>query len=65
MAYDESHDVERVVAEGFEGWVGEAEDYGEDGAGEVAEEGGPEGWEGPVRAAAYDGVEVVAELVAL
>ena len=44
MADDETHDVERVVVEAFECWIGETEDDGENRAREVAEERGPDGW---------------------
>jgi len=57
--------VQGVVAHAFEGGIGETQDDGEDGAGEVAQEGGPDGGQSPVGAAADDGVEVVAELIAL
>jgi hypothetical protein len=40
---DETHDVERVVVEAFKGGIGEAEDDGEDGSREVAEERSPDG----------------------
>jgi hypothetical protein len=62
---NESHDMERIIHETFEGWVGETENNGEDGAREVAEERGPDSWERPVFAASNDDVEIVSKLVAL
>jgi hypothetical protein len=62
---DESHDVEGIVHETFERRIGETEDDGEDGAGEVAEERGPDRWERPVFAASNYDVEIVSELVTL
>jgi hypothetical protein len=61
----EPHDVERIIHETFECWVGETEDDGEDGAGEVAEEGSPDCWERPVFTAADNDVEIVSKLVTL
>jgi hypothetical protein len=57
--------MERIIHETFEGWVGETENNGEDGAREVAEERGPDSWERPVFAASNDDVEIVSKLVAL
>ena len=65
MSDDETHHVKRIVVEAFEGGIGEAEDDGEDGAGEVSQEGSPDCGQSPVRATANDGVEVVSKLVAL
>jgi len=65
MSDDESHHMERVVIEAFEGGIGEAEDDGEDGTGEVSQKGSPDRGQCPVRAATDDGVEVVSELIAL
>jgi hypothetical protein len=61
----EADDVARVVAHGGEGWVREAEDDGEDGDRDVAEQGAPEDGDGPVFADRDDQVEVVGELAAL
>ena len=44
MPDDEAHDVERVVVKALKGGIGETEDDGEDGPGEVAEERSPDGW---------------------
>lgn len=62
---DETHHVEGVVAKPLKGGIGETEDDGEDGAGEVSQEGSPDRGQSPVRATADDSVEVVPELVAL
>lgn len=43
MPDDETHDVQRVVVEPLEGRVGEAEDDGENGSSEIAEERSPDG----------------------
>lgn len=57
----------RVVAQSVERRVREAEDDGEDGDGDVAEERAPDDGDGPVFAAAGgdDEVEVLGELAAL
>ena len=62
---EEPDDVAWVVAHGVEGWVREAEDDGEDGNGDVAEEGAPDDGDGPVFAGGDDQVEVAGELAAL
>ena len=57
--------MKRVVAEPFERGIGEAEDDGKNGSGEVSQEGSPDGGQSPVRTTADDGVEIVPKLVAL
>lgn len=61
----ETEDVRGVVAQGPEFGVGKAVDDEEDGGGDVADHGRPEGGDGPVFAGGNDNVEVIAELVAL
>lgn len=56
MSDDETHDVERVVIEAFEGGICETEDDGEDGAGEVSQKRSPNRGQRPVRATTDDGV---------
>ena len=53
-----------VVAHGVEGRVREAEDDGEDGDRDVAEQGNSEDGDGPVFAGGYNRVEVAGELAA-
>lgn len=68
MREDEARDHERVVSEGVELGVGEREDHGQDGRGDVTEQDGPEWRDAPVRGACVvddEEVEVAAELVAL
>ena len=65
MSDDETHNVERVVVEAFEGGICETEDDGEDGAGEVSQERSPDCRQRPVRATTDDSVEIVSELVSL
>jgi hypothetical protein len=57
--------MERIIHETFEGRIGETEDDGKDGAGEVPEKRSPDGWERPVFAATDHDVEIVSELVTL
>ncbi len=54
MADAETHYMQGVVADLVEGWVGEAEDYGEGGCCDVAEDGGPDDWDLPVFPPTYD-----------
>lgn len=65
MSDDETHHVERVIVEALESGIGEAEDDGEDGTGEVSQKRSPDRRQRPVRAAADDGVEIVSKLIAL
>lgn len=66
VADDETHDVQGVGGDGVEAGVSQTEDDREDGAGDVAEAWSPDDREGPLLAAdVHDGVEVVAELIAL
>lgn len=65
VSNDETHHMKRVVAEPFERGIGEAEDDGKNGSGEVSQEGSPDGGQSPVRTTADDGVEIVPKLVAL
>lgn len=65
MSNDKTHHVKRVVVEAFEGGIGEAEDDGEDGAGEVTQERSPDRGQSPVRATTDDGIEIMSKLIAL
>ena len=65
VSNDKTHHVQRVVVEAFKGGIGETEDDGEDGAGEVSQEGSPDRGQSPVGATTDDSVEIVSELVAL
>lgn len=61
----EARDHQRVVPQRVELRVREAEDDGQDGAADVAQQHGEEGGYAPVATAAYNDVEVAAELVTL
>ena len=65
VSNDKTHHVQRVVVEAFESGIGETEDDGEDGAGEVSQERSPYRGQSPVGATTDDSVEIVSELVAL
>lgn len=56
MRHDETQDHKRIVPESVEFRVREAEDDGQDGSRNVAEQERPEGGDGPVLATADDDV---------
>ena len=65
MRQDKPGDHERVIPEGMELGVRKGEDNRQDRRTDVAQEDRPEARDIPVLAAAYDGIEVPSELIAL
>lgn len=65
MGDGETEDVERVLSQGVECWVGEAEDDGEDGTGDEAEERAPEEGDAPVLATCDDDIEIASKILPL
>jgi hypothetical protein len=62
---NEPHNLARIMAQGIEGRVREAEDDGQDGDRDVAEQRAPEDGDFPVVAGGDDEVQVFGELAAL
>jgi hypothetical protein len=58
MRNSEAQDHERIILQRVELWISEGEDDGEDRAGYVAQQDGPEGRDGPVAARADYDVEI-------